>query len=131
MLFRSALTAFILVGSRWPDKIFPSPTVVNLSDFPAIDKSRAGYVYLVKGPKGFYKIGHTKDPRDRYQTFKLNLPFDVEYLHLIICADRFLIEKRLHSVFSHCRVKDDKGKDTEWFILTFDDIAIIKSIKEM
>jgi hypothetical protein len=87
---------------------------------------RSGYVYLLQGQKGYYKVGHTKDPNDRYQTFKLNLPFEVEYLHLIICADRYAAESLLHRCFAHRRIKG-----TEWFQLTGDDIRLIKAIERL
>lgn len=87
---------------------------------------RPGYVYLVQGQQGYYKIGRTADPNDRLRTFKLKLPFDVEYLHLIACGNRFAVEAILHRSFDHRRVPG-----SEWFKLTRDDIALIKSIKEM
>lgn len=101
---------------------------LDLVDFNAVSDMgpRAGYVYLVKGPKGYYKIGRSKNPSDRNRTFKLNLPFDIEYEHLVLCQDMHAAETKLHRVFAHRR-----SPNTEWFSLSPDDVAVIKSIKEM
>lgn len=103
---------------------FPDPVTVDCPPLP--QGARPGYVYLLQGQKGYYKIGRTVDPNDRYRTFKLKLPFDVDYLHLIPCRNRFAAEGRLHRCFDHRRVTG-----SEWFRLSLDDVALIKSIKEM
>lgn len=90
-----------------------------------LDESPGGYVYLIKGPQGWYKIGHTIDPRDRIKTFKVHLPFDVEFEHIIKCEDRHMTESVLHKAFAHRR------GNGEWFALQPEDIDAIKSIKEM
>ncbi len=90
------------------------------------DGPRPGWVYVVKGPAGFYKIGRSKDPANRYETFRLNLPFQVEYEHLIACRDMSHAEAALHRLFARCR-----AVGTEWFKLSKDDLYVLKSIKEM
>lgn len=89
------------------------------------DKTIDGWVYLVRGPQGWYKIGHTKNPDDRRTTFGVKLPFDVKFDHLIKCKNRREAEVHLHKVFAHRR------GNGEWFRLTADDITTIKAIKEM
>lgn len=46
-------------------------------------QDKKGYVYLIQSPTGYCKIGRTKNPEDRLSTFKVKLPFEVEYLYLI------------------------------------------------
>ena len=122
----------VLIGVIWilVDTVWLNPRLGEHTDqtFPVLPVLgiRGGYVYLLQGQKGYYKIGHTKDPSDRYQTFKLKLPFAVEYLHLITCDDRRAAESMLHRCFAHRRIKG-----TEWFLLTEDDIRLIKSIQHI
>lgn len=83
----------------------------------------SGYVYLIHADNGLYKIGSTADPDDRMRTFKLRLPFDVEYEHLIETEDRGALERLLHRRFASKRI--NKG---EWFRLDDEDVAYIKSL---
>lgn len=101
---------------------------------PHQTSSRAGYVYLVEaiGQKGLYKIGHTTDPKRRRSTFKLALPFDIEYLHLIPCRDRYAAEKVLHARYAAKRLRSDEtGRWTEWFRLSRKDVRDVQSIKKL
>ena len=83
---------------------------------------KQGFVYLLKSPSGFYKIGRTKSPEDRLRTFSVKLPFEVEFEHITECQDMYYLEKTLHKRFADNRVNG------EWFDLTADDVAYIKSI---
>jgi len=86
-------------------------------------KKRApGFVYLIRSESGHYKIGRTVNPEDRIQTFSVKLPFRVEYEHLIKCEDQVALERALHTRFS------DKRVEGEWFDLSPEDVAYIKSI---
>ena len=69
-----------------------------------------------------YKIGMTRNPHDRRQTFNVKLPFQVDYDHLIYAGDMRALEAALHERF--------KGKlvNGEWFRLSPDDVAFIKSL---
>ncbi len=79
-----------------------------------------GYVYLLKSPTAFWKIGKTKNPDDRRRTFSVKLPFEVQYAHLIYCHNMHKLEKELHIIFKKKRV------DGEWFSLNEDDVRWIK-----
>lgn len=85
-------------------------------------KTAPGYVYLLQSPTGAYKIGRSAKPNDRLQTFKVALPFEVDYLCTIATEDMYGLESRLHSLYAHKRVNG------EWFNLEADDIAYIKSL---
>lgn len=87
--------------------------------------TRAGFVYLLRSASGFWKIGKTKNPQNRIETFSVKLPFEVEYEHLIPCADMSSAEIQLHQRFA------TKRTNGEWFALTDEDVAIIKSIQSL
>jgi hypothetical protein len=92
---------------------------------PAPTKKRrkvGGYVYLLNSPSNYYKIGRSKDPHSRKATFDIKLPFEVEFEHIIKTNDMIELEEQLHLRFAHCRVNG------EWFDLSADDVAYIKSI---
>lgn len=86
-------------------------------------RNTAGYVYLLNEVNGdHYKIGRTRNPENRLQTFNVKLPYRVEYTHLIETDDMYTLEAQLHSRYNHCRV------DGEWFALTPSEVAEIKSL---
>lgn len=85
-----------------------------------VDKS--GYVYLVVSDSGYYKIGKTKYPDDRRQTFEIKLPFRIKFEALIFSENMNRLEKDLHAKFTHKRI------DGEWFDLSADDVEYIKSL---
>lgn len=82
-----------------------------------------GYVYLVQSPTTYYKIGRTVNPADRMKTFKVTLPFEVEFKHLIKTNDMYTLERDLHTKYAARRVNG------EWFALTEDDVAEICAMK--
>lgn len=87
-----------------------------------IERNRAGYVYLLKSTSGYYKIGHTGNPKNRLRTFNVKLPFEVEFECLIQCDDMRHLEKTLHNHF------DNKRVNGEWFNLEAEDIKYIKGL---
>lgn len=87
--------------------------------------ARAGFVYLIKGVHGYYKIGRAVRPPDRISQLEVALPFDIEVLHLIECKDHFEAESMFHKKYRNKRVRG------EWFRLTEEDIAEIMAIKSL
>ncbi len=83
-----------------------------------------GYVYLIQSPTEAYKIGCTKNPKNRMKTFGVKLPFEVEYIALIKSDNHKQLESDLHETF------EDKRIDGEWFALTPDDVEYIKGLAE-
>ncbi|HEX2907432.1 MAG TPA: GIY-YIG nuclease family protein [Phototrophicaceae bacterium] len=63
-------------------------------------RSTVGYVYVVKGERGAYKIGRTSKPEDRIKTFSVKLPFPVEFEVLIQTPDMYSLESELHDHYS-------------------------------
>lgn len=84
---------------------------------------RAGYVYLLRAHSGLYKIGFTKNPDHRIETFSVKLPFEVEFEALINTDNMHQLERGLHVMF------DDKRVNGEWFNLSPEDVAYIKSLQ--
>lgn len=83
---------------------------------------RAGYVYLLSSPFGYYKIGCSSKPKNRLLTFGVQLPFEVECLCTIYAADMYALEKELHQRFAYCRTRG------EWFSLSDQDVAYVKGM---
>lgn len=82
----------------------------------------AGFVYLVRSEGGYYKIGRTKNPANRIKTFKVKLPFEIEYVAIIQTNDMYALEKELHKKYKPKKVNG------EWFSLNDDDLNYIKSL---
>lgn len=92
---------------------------------PFLPNGRPGFVYLLKSVTGHWKIGRTVSPKDRLKTFGIQLPFEVEFEHLIPTNNMAEAESRLHIRFEARHVNG------EWFALTDEDVAYIKSIERM
>ncbi len=96
--------------------------------FDTIEKRKPtpGYVYVLHAPESQrYKIGRTKDLKNRTQMIGLQLPFAVELIHHIECQDYLQAEAVLHSRYSNKRING------EWFALDPQDIEAIKAIEAM
>lgn len=104
--------------SRYPRK----QTTTRRKFKKTVDRNSLGWVYLLRSSDDVYKIGRTRDPKNRIRTFSVKLPFDVEYEHLVRCDDMYAMETELHQRFA------DKRLDGEWFILTDNDVEYIKSL---
>ena len=93
---------------------------IGLNDYVEPD-NRQGFVYLLHGERtGFCKIGRTKSVTSRISTLQIQLPWRLDLLHIIECADMVSIERDLHERFSN------KRANGEWFLLDPEDIAWIK-----
>jgi predicted GIY-YIG superfamily endonuclease len=100
-----------------PLESFERPKV-TASERPAV----TGYVYLIQSPTGAYKIGRTKNPANRLQTFHVKLPFEVEYVAVISTPDMYRLESNLHRQYASKRVNG------EWFMLDAADVEAIKTL---
>lgn len=70
-----------------------------------------------------YKIGFTSSPSQRLLTLDTpQLPYETELEHTIFSDQAKQLETELHHKFNHCRLRG------EWFALTNDDVAYIKSL---
>jgi hypothetical protein len=87
-------------------------------------KDKPGYIYLVKA-SDYYKIGLSKQPKVRFSQIGLQLPFPYEVLHLISATNMYEAESKLHQKYAHQRLNG------EWFSLTENEVAEIRSIEKM
>ncbi|HEU6449197.1 MAG TPA: GIY-YIG nuclease family protein [Verrucomicrobiae bacterium] len=83
--------------------------------------AQGGQVYFLGSQLGT-KIGCAADARSRVRSLDGMLPFETEILHIITTDDRYGLEQAFHFYFS------DKHIRGEWFSLTPEDIAFIKSL---
>lgn len=69
-----------------------------------------GFIYLIKAPTGYYKIGRTKDINRRLK--ELNRPgWTLELIHLLETNHAYRAERRLHEKYAQYLI------DSEWFAL--------------
>ncbi len=82
-----------------------------------------GYVYLIQGPDGLFKIGRSVNPIARMSQIA---PRDVclQLVSYIPSADCVWLERFVHEAYSHRRVK------LEWFRLSPGDVEDFKTIGE-
>lgn len=85
-------------------------------------KKSPGYVYFVKC-NDVVKIGRTKNLKERMEVYSVKSPFETEILHQVETDNCVRLERHFHAIFM------DKRTDGEWFRLTKQDIADIKSDK--
>lgn len=80
-----------------------------------------GYVYLIEGPGGLFKIGRSVNPLTRLAQIA---PRDagLKLLTYIPTSDTVWLERFMHEAFSHRRVKG------EWFYLSVADVRLISSV---
>lgn len=78
-------------------------------------KREVGYVYFIKSIHG-YKIGKTKNIKNRLKIFEVKLPFDFELKYYVRTIDYNELERTLHEYFV------EKQINGEWFSLTTEDI---------
>ncbi len=80
-----------------------------------------GYLYLLKCGE-FYKIGFSETPRKRVHSFRTGSPHPILLIHTLKTPHYKTVEKVLHRHFS------EKRHQGEWFRLTDEDVAYIKSL---
>jgi hypothetical protein len=78
-----------------------------------------GYIYVLKGGDGYYKIGRARDPEDRARMLGILMPWPVELLMAIPAENYRWSERRLHEWFA------EKRTHGEWFKLDRSDIEML------
>lgn len=113
---------------------YPGATALLITQFERINKpinrrklKRAqptgpGFLYLIQGRQGEYKIGLSAIPQQRIMTLGVQLPFPIEVIHLIETENMLAAERLLHDRFDAQRING------EWFALTDTDVDYIKSL---
>lgn len=82
----------------------------------------SGYVYLIRGADGFYKIGKSWDPKSRFSAIQNASPIPLKFVFAIAVADMKVAERAAHQMFKHCRANG------EWFRLTRDEVRQFKAM---
>lgn len=82
----------------------------------------SGYVYILRGIDGWFKIGKAKDVSDRTAKVGILVPFATTLILTISTNNRHGLERELHNQFAHVR------GNGEWFKLTENDLAWLKSL---
>lgn len=83
-------------------------------------KKEIEYVYFLTADNGFTKIGRTKNLDERIHHFTTKLPYKLEETLILKTPNSSGLESTLHKRF------ESKRKRGEWFLLTDDDIELIK-----
>lgn len=91
---------------------------------PSRPISSPGFIYILFG-NGVYKIGKTKNPKQRKTWLDIKLPFAVEIHHLIKTNNMIACEYLFHDRYNQKRING------EWFNLTAEDVAEIKLVEQM
>lgn len=86
------------------------------------NKTRPGYVYVLKGGDGLYKLGFSTDPSRRHRLINTYTMFDTELIHTIRAPYMGLAEGYLHLVFKAQHVR------REWFRLLDEQVKWLCSI---
>jgi hypothetical protein len=91
---------------------------------PSVAKSRSGTVYVILSENGFCKIGLTTGNLDnRLKQILTASPFRLKLMHSFPAPDCREAEATLHRKFS------EKRRQGEWFDLSRDDIAWLRTIQ--
>jgi len=77
-----------------------------------------GYIYVIYSKHG-WKIGKSKNPKERYSLFSVKLPFEIKLKLVLMCLDYHNLERILHLKFKEQRLNG------EWFSLKKSDIEHI------
>lgn len=102
----------------------PVPTSPRGPKIRPIPKKIKGEVYILRSESGHCKIGRTSNLKRRLKALNGSSPVP----HRLVCSiqsnDSYDLEKVLHEMFSHRRIRG------EWFALEQCDIETIVSLKE-
>src|SRR5688500_44446 len=82
-----------------------------------------GAVYLLKVGSS-YKIGCSIHPQKRIRQLQTGSSATIECVHILPTNYHRQIEEKLHYMFA------DKRERGEWFLLTTEDVAYVKSLNE-
>lgn len=100
-------------GRRGAAGVQKTEAAVPLCWARALERERAGWVYLLRAENGYYKIGRTGSFPDRvHSLLSIQIPLHVEFIGAIQTDDCVELERLLHESAADGRFKG------EWFTLT-------------
>jgi hypothetical protein len=85
-------------------------------------RKQFGWIYLLEGESGHYKIGRTKNLQSRVKALATQAPYQVQQIHAFEVDDAPSAEAALHARFV------DKRHIGEWFTLTPEDVEWFKTL---
>jgi hypothetical protein len=110
------------------ERLFPINTSfkdcisLNPDNSPSMESQTAldpGYIYVIKSKHG-YKIGKSRNLKDRTRLFEVKLPFPIELEMSGWAHDYSNMERRLHNLFASKRLEG------EWFNLDSTDLERLR-----
>lgn len=79
----------------------------------------SGYVYLMLGEDGLYKIGHSSWPQTRMNELRHN-GWKASLVWQLLCVDQITTERSLHNRFRHLHVVSERfelsQEDVAWLV---------------
>jgi thymidine phosphorylase len=93
--------------------------IENDTKIKKIENKQEGYIYIIKS-KNLYKIGRTKNLKNRFKTYRTENPFEIKVIFQKKVNDYIKEEIKLLTKFK------DKNYKGEWFKLDKKDIQWIK-----
>ena len=90
-----------------------------------VNKYRQGYIYLIDGGNGLFKIGKTiRHPKDRLKDMQTMCPVQLELVYYFESKDLVNVERILHHNLKSFR------RHGEWFELSDKQVEIFKGIED-
>ena len=99
------------------------PTCKSFNSKPKHKEKHISYVYVIRASRinpteSNYKIGITKNIKERLETLQTSSPEELELLFKYPTTEARQVEKSLHNLFKYYRIRENG----EWF--KFEDIKI-------
>jgi hypothetical protein len=115
---------FCMSNAKFTDVVAMCPVSAGqeTESLPSVHQNQKfGFVYLIKhGSRREYKIGHTNNKLRREGEIRIELPEQIEPIHVIQTDDPAGVEAYWHRRFANKRLRN------EWFELTMDDVKAFK-----
>ena len=103
------------------------PIIIPLMSIPTLKvekiMSKLGFIYLIDGGNGLFKIGKAKDPYARFKDLQVGSPVKLNLLHQIDSIQPNRVEYQLHKYF------DKQRNHGEWFKLTKEQVDKLIAIE--
>ena len=113
---------FALQVDFWVDELINAPDWGMHVSTTENHKNTAGFVYLATTPKGWCKIGMSKQPYRRMSSLQTGTPLEITLVHRVFTFDMPALEKALHDYYSAYWMRG------EWFDLPDECVSEFPSV---